>query len=648
MKGFSLTTRELLLLAAALAAGAALRAARLDATPFWLDEAESSLNALTILQNGVPGDAYMGQPIFENTLTEPWPGHPEYEFRDSSYSNHLAVYHAWLPLYSIAASFALHGVRPDGPPAVLRSRHDFEEQKRRTRAGRMPAVVFGTLFLALVFFAATELYGRDAGWAALVFASFHEFFVSASRQARYYSAEILLTTACCFALWLMASKGRWKHFLWGGVLFSLLFYTHILSFAAAGLTVLIVTPFILLRREQALPKLAAFGAIVIAAIAPWIWATGFYAYQNRIPRGWTLLSIQDLLALPPARPIYLLVGGAFIFTAAWVLFRHPAWPERWKSALAPSWWPLAYLGAWALCGYVSFLAFMPAASFFSGRLKLEYWGPALLGASIISAAIARIVAPGFRLGAPLVLLLFAALLGTPFRLPSRYETRSWDQVREVLAQVDAMNLERNARLYAMPHMILTFYSGMPFQSIWPVRRSFLDTYPGEIVFVDADDFPGADDLLAPTAVQSAARSAGVELTDKDARRWSWLLVTRDYRERMVRITGGDIAKDLEQIPAFAAPLLAAERVERKAGLDSGMHPGLMWKGFDVNIWPEFEDVFLYRFVDPLARTGANQNYAKRFRGTTARILTKSYKVIYRASQPDGSHPARGIRFEFVY
>src|SRR6185437_1699523 len=79
----------------------ALRLVSLDAKPFWVDEAESSINALTILQNGCPTDSYLGLPIYENTLVKRWPGNPEYEFRDISYTEgHFAVYHGWLPLYA--------------------------------------------------------------------------------------------------------------------------------------------------------------------------------------------------------------------------------------------------------------------------------------------------------------------------------------------------------------------------------------------------------------------------------------------------------------------------------------------------------------------------------------------------------------------
>ena len=54
-------------------AGVGIRAWRLDNPPLWVDEAESSINALTIHEHGVPADHYLDQPIYENTLITPWP-----------------------------------------------------------------------------------------------------------------------------------------------------------------------------------------------------------------------------------------------------------------------------------------------------------------------------------------------------------------------------------------------------------------------------------------------------------------------------------------------------------------------------------------------------------------------------------------------
>ena len=117
------------------------RLINLGATPFWVDEAESCINAFTILDTGLPLDHYQGQPIFENALSRPWPDHPEYEFKDSSYSDRgVAIYHGWLPLYSIALSFKAFGIKPDPIPDQMVVRHSDQANRLRTFAGRLPMV----------------------------------------------------------------------------------------------------------------------------------------------------------------------------------------------------------------------------------------------------------------------------------------------------------------------------------------------------------------------------------------------------------------------------------------------------------------------------------------------------------------------------
>ena len=124
MRARGLSGTEWLLLLGFLVAGTWLRVIDIADRPLQVDEAESSINALTILEHGYPTDTYMGMPIYENTLSVPWPESEEYEFKDSSYSDEgVAIYHAWLPLYSIAAALKLAGIEPDPPTTSLHPRH---------------------------------------------------------------------------------------------------------------------------------------------------------------------------------------------------------------------------------------------------------------------------------------------------------------------------------------------------------------------------------------------------------------------------------------------------------------------------------------------------------------------------------------------
>lgn len=615
---------EAVLFIGVLLAGFAFRIHSLDAQPFWVDEAESSINALSIIENGYPSDTYLGLPIYENSLVEPWPGNSEYAYRDASYSdNHFAVYHGWLPLYSIAGSFALQGVEPAKADAALSVKYDLSERKRRTRAARLPAALFGILFLALVFIGGTVLYGRDAGWAALVMGAFHPYHLVISRQARYYSAEVALTTACCICIWLLIKQCKWSHVLMAAFSFILLFHTHLLSFATAALVCALTIPFILGRHRRALVKMTAFAGMVAAGTLPWIVATDFVWHQSRIPRAWPNLRIPaDLWQYPPFHWTAAVVGILFTILFAGVLLvrrRLPVRVVRPADALRA---PLLLLCLWAVCGYALFLLCMPLVSFDSSRLNLSYWGPSLLLAAFLCAALARILAPRYTiLGAPLILLLLFFATGHQFTTRHGFSSQDWAANSEVLNYLASLHPDRGTRFYSAPndHLVLTFYSGLPIQDISPIRRSFLNSYTGEIIYIDPAIAVDTG-VLDPQNVALAALRDSYKLTAEGARQWSEKLRTHDYRERISQLADGPL-------PPFARKLLDEQR-RRAADVFSHSSLELMTRGFPIRSWTDWRNVLKYRFVDPQAHSGVYANYAERLCGASVTILPKSETAVY--------------------
>ena len=70
--GVLLVRRRNFFIVLLVAAGILLRGWNLGSPVLFRDEAESAINALTILQHGVPTDRYLDLPVYENTLTQPW------------------------------------------------------------------------------------------------------------------------------------------------------------------------------------------------------------------------------------------------------------------------------------------------------------------------------------------------------------------------------------------------------------------------------------------------------------------------------------------------------------------------------------------------------------------------------------------------
>jgi hypothetical protein len=662
---------EFLLLGVVIAAGLGFRWATLDATGLWCDEAESSINALTILQQGYPTDHYLGLPIYENTLVRKWPENSEYEFRDVSYSDKgVAIYHGWLPLYAIAGSFALHHIAPDEPSIEVKN--TIEEWKRRTVAARLPSVLFGESFLVFAFLAGTALYGRDAGWISLLALTFNPWHGDLSRQARYYSAAVAISTGCCLMVWMMATERRWKDFVLGAFLFVLLFHTHLLSFVVACVMFGLLSPIIIYRNPKDFVKIAAFGSIVAAGTVPWFYLTDFYRQQSRIPRGWSQLSLPgDFLHFPPAQPIMLAIPFLFVLIVLAVR-ASSRFPAGLTKPLLDSLPPLVFLSAWAACGYLLFLLFMPAASF--SRTSTSYWGPEHLIIPVITASLVRTLTAKFRrnsssavclpgdkvqsagispkvftrqepfprwaVAAGLLLMVQNAVEATP-----RYGT-IWGDLSQIASGLRAINLKANTRLYASPndHLVLTFYTGLPFQSIAPVRKSFLDRYPGDVVFVQRSISDPGLDALSPEALQTAALRSGEKLPGPEAQRLSGLLSTLRYRQTVVRNVGGAPGL-VEDVPPFAvAALHRYEEETRKRAESTALD--IMTRGFGVEEPWDWGEVFFYRFVNPDSRRGARLNYAARLRGATAWVLPESGTVIY-LSAGGVIRDGMGVHFTFT-
>jgi hypothetical protein len=629
-----------------------LRLAYLDSSPFWVDEAESSINALTILQHGYPTDSYVGLPIYENTSAQAWPGNPEYAIRDVSYSdNHFAIYHGWLPLYSIAASLAASGIQPDHPDPPYAVKHDAAARRKLTAAARMPAVLFGVLFVLVLFLAGKAFDGEEAARAGLFLSAIHPYAIHLSRQARYYSAEVLLTTICCAFAWLMVRHGQWKHFIGAGIAFALLFHTHLQSFFAGGLVVLLTAPVILHLHKQAVVKLATFGAIVTLAAIPWLAATHFWTQQGRIPRAWPLLRFPgDLFRYPPFTVSSVAVGAALILAAWWVLSRPAnATSNRLAAPLQNAAPALAFLILWITCGYISFLATIPAVSFTPDRLNLSYWGAALLLGSIVSAVIARMISwrgHETALASAVALLLFFAT-GHSLEIPRPSSEREWRMKSDVIAALGAMKFDNATKFYASPnaHLVWTVYTGLPVQSIMPIRREYLNGYKGDVVYIDS--FSDLNDVLTTARVTEAARRNGCTLSRDLAEQWSGLLRTHDYRERMLKDVG-ESAAELEAVPAFGRRLLEASRQRDREIFESqGLELISRDLPMDVRSSRDWRAAFFLRFApDPAFRPDASANYGQRLRGSDGMILERSGVAIYR-SKWHSPESGGNIRFTFV-
>lgn len=614
-------------LAFALAVG--LRAWNLGDIPLWVDEAESSINALTILQHGYPTDRYLGLPIFENTLSIPWPESEEYEFRDSSYSKKgVAIYHAWLPLYSIAFALRLAGIEPDTAPEVMRVKHGESERHARTVVPRIPSVLYGALFIAMVTGAAWVFYGRDAAWGALVISGFTHSLIWHARQARYYSSTIALCAACLLLMGLMMKKGRWRDFVLGGVAFSLLFHTHLLTFTITCAAFALTIP-VLWRQPRIIAKLAVTGGIMFAACAPWLLLTGFLDQAGGLPPAWALLSFPADFFVFFLRKlsVTVLYACAAIWIAGAVLFRSRL-PLRLTEPVGPHAWVFVWLFVWMLIAYMTFIFTMPAASYFYGRMSIALIAPGVLALAMFLSAIARVIDAK---KSTLITVVFAfVFLAASNRLPRRInpETAESASCLETLDFLQEKMFDSKTRIYSTPndHLVLTYYTGLPIQSIAAVRKPYLDRYLGDVVLIEAiSGYGWMPDEALVEILNSINRVVTPAEYRKLSQRMAQRLVVEDLQGH-VRTT----EPALEQVPDWLQKLTDLQR-EWSANYFKtyqGDYFNPIFRGFNFKSYRDWWPIFTYRFVDPDSRRGDHLNYRDRVRNSRATVLPMSAWVIY--------------------
>ncbi len=623
---------ELILVVVILLLGTALRVHRAYGPPLWVDEAESTINALTILDHGVPVDTYMGLPIFENVLIREWPGHEELAFKDVSYSDRgLAIYHGWLPLYSIATACWFADITPDAPPATLRVQHEESTYRVRSFVPRIPAILSSVIFLVMLFAFARTMLGPEAGIPVLVTGAFLDRMVYFSIQARYYSLTLLFSVLCAYAIWNVANHRRWRDHVLLGVAFVLLFHTHTISFLILSGAGTLMLPWIV-REPRDVARLTTASVIVLSGTLPWLFLTGFLDSTAGIPRAWTQVAPMFALSYPSTKKAFLIpaaLGLGWLITAEIFDKRLPA---RLVTPFTEKTLAFYFLAGWAAISYSAFTLLIPAASYFPVRVTLVVALPGILLTVAVATAAARVVS---KTHAALVAtaILIVLMVGS-----NRITIRGVEAGEGRFLMYDLIRVLRDiefrpgTKLYASPnnHLLLTYYAGLPVQSVAPIRKSFFDTYPNDIVIFETIGRNG------PMIDHDAAIELGAQhyapVHEQNVQLWIdgmdiWNTV-ETLQSRIATVNPSRITN-----PNLIDALMLAQRAETQEGLREHQREIPMLQGDTMDSWADWWTRFFYRFVEIDEHTGPNLNFGDRMRDGTATVLPNSW-VVYE-STPTG-------------
>jgi hypothetical protein len=457
--------------------------------------------------------------------------------------------------------------------------------------------------------------------------------VRVAREARYYSATLLFGTLCCWAAWRILRRGRWGDFAFAAIALVAAFHTHLLTFAVACV-VIALTSIWWLRRPGAWQRAAMLLAVVALGTLPWALAVGWFDAPNQIPSARSMLVMPDDLVAYlrehlPIVAIALVAAGALLLPAPAVARRLPA---RLTAPLAQNRAVVALTLTWVIVGAVVFILLVPAPSAFFWRMTLPVQGAVVILAAALVTSAATMISR--RYACWCTILVTAAFLARPREVFADFRTPPpllGEPLVDAIDYLRTQPLDRSTKLYAVPlhHFPLMFYSGLPIQSVAPVRSTFLDEYPGDVILIDS----APRHLFVPRSlISAAAADLGGPINDATARQWEKSLESRILSEDLVGKTAR-VGPPLHELPEFAAEAVkrARARTPRQIGDGRWQNPAV-FRGFECYHKADFWPIFFYRFVDPAARRGDRLNYARRVRNATATVLPEGW-VVYRSPTP---------------
>jgi len=613
--------------------------------PLWVDEAESAINALTILETGLPKGTYLGLPVYENTLTKPWEESEEYAYRDSSYSarRNVTVYHGWLPLYAIAASQTLFGMKPDTVDTIRANvaSHGNESIIFRTLVPRVPALLFSFLTALCLYCLLFELGGRTAALAGLSWFAFSNKAVWFGFQARYYSLTLLLTTLVAYAYYRVIKRGDWKSYLLLGLCGGLLFHTHQLSAVIFAVAATFGLPLIC-RQNDWFRKCLLAAMIAGILTIPWAMWSGFFETASSVPNIFHLFSSPyDWIAYAAERPHNLIVFLA-VLTVATTLCCLPQYvPGICHKTFSKNRFCYLFIGIWMILIYLAFHTLVPAASYFIDRLTLMLLMPFILMLGLFIGDLVRALTSrrqsltAMALGVVSIYILHYPALFQGFHLP--VEKTLLAGLNDYLEE---QTFDPSVRFYASPntHLIYTYYTGLPVQSYLPVRASFFDSHPGEIVIFNARITPAR---LDPKTIYKAASEQGFELSPEDLTNTQSALWSRLVYEAE-QAAGRPLPEKIPELNEFEASLLGPARAfaASKEALDLKMalRRYRIFSGVQVSRLNDLWRIFFVRFANYNAFLGDQINYHQRIMtGSQVRYLPQANLVVYRSAKPTKPH-----------
>jgi hypothetical protein len=111
----------------------------------------------------------------------------------------------------------------------------------------------------------------------------------------------------------------------------------------------------------------------------------------------------------------------------------------------------------------------------------------------------------------------------------------------VIDYLEEQNLKLPCRIYGavLAHHVWSYYTGLPIQSIAPVRRSFLEKYPHTIIYLDN---PWTLSYPVPGEIKQRAEEVGIKLNDEEVAHYR-KLIFQNFLAETVEARGLDVSPE---------------------------------------------------------------------------------------------------------
>jgi len=448
--------------------GAFLRLYNLGTVPLWQDEAETALHSFNVLETGLPVGFYK-VPFYENAYLIK-SSDEMYAFMPTNYLHtNLVTMKGWLTYY-IGAFFMLFG--------------------KSNLALRLPFALLGISSLFVVYFFVNKFFNKRTAAIVLFLQAVSPTFLYYERQIRYYSLEILLVFASIYIFIKAFEQRKLWMFIVAEVLLALLFHTHIIA-CISVIIILFIYAFLFHRGLFSNKSLWTGDLVFLILTVPWLIFAGFSVTSQphiwHMP-GWLSSGLYyPISSATLYTSIYILAELGFLALLVSVFFAK--WMKKQKLYFGSQKANLLLLAS--VIVFLIIPTLLVPYSSFNERLYLPLFVFWLIIIGVFFDKLVSLVKHRIAKLALMLVFLFLTFMhvssvfgrqGIDFGNQLELITDAGDDwVEQDIEFLRLQGASEDALILTTDeHFTFLWYSDYTVQTIWPVRKLFIDNYDGEL------------------------------------------------------------------------------------------------------------------------------------------------------------------------